>query len=176
MIKFFLLVKELKMKQFWFTFLLIISFTSISNAQLLESGIAATVVTPVGDFSDAVDTGFGGVFMVKFGLPVLDITGSIEYLRFSEKEVGNIKFNSTMWGINAGARISVFPFISAGAEIGNYWITITTENATGEHDETVNKVAFTPLIAAQISILEASLRYALIDKASFFSIRAGIYF
>lgn len=164
------------MKKLCFTFLIIISLTNISNAQFLESGVAVTLVTPMGEFSDAVGTGFGGVFMAKFALPILDITGSIEYLRFGEKEEGGIKLSSTMWSINAGARMSVFPFISAGAEIGNYWITVKTENAAGESDNAVNKIAFTPLIAAQISILEVSVRYALIDNASFFAIRAGIYF
>jgi hypothetical protein len=164
------------MKKFQFTILLIVSLVSATKAQFLESGIAATLVTPAGDFSNAVGTGYGGVFMAKFGLPILDITGSVEYLRFSEKEVGSVKFNSTMWGINAGARISVFPFISAGAEIGNYWVTVTTDDGTGEHDNTENKIAFTPLVAAQFSMFEASIRYALIDNASFFSIRAGIYF
>ena len=106
----------------------------------------------------------------------MDITGSVEYLKFSENEVLNTKINSTMWSINAGARISVFPFISAGAEIGNYWVTVTTDDGTGESDNTENKIAFTPLVAAQISILEASIRYALIDNASFVSIRVGIYF
>jgi len=164
------------MKKLLLTVFLIISLVNVNKAQFLESGIAVTMVTPVGDFSESVGTGYGGVVMAKFGLPILDITGSVEYLRFSEKEKGSIKSSSNMWSINAGARISVFPFISAGAEIGNYWITVTTENATGEHDETVNKIAITPLVAAQISILEASLRYALIDNASFFSIRVGIYF
>ena len=164
------------MKKLWITLLFIISLSSISKAQLLESGVAVTLVTPMGEFSDVVGTGYGGVFMAKFGLPILDITGSVEYLRFGENEIANTKINSNMWSINAGARMSVFPFISVGAEIGNYWITVTTENAAGENDEAVNKIAFTPLIAAQFSILEASLRYSLIKDASFFSIRAGIYF
>jgi hypothetical protein len=135
-----------------------------------------TAVTPMSNFSDVVSTGYGGVFMAKFGLPVLDVTGSVEYLNFSENEAGDLKFSSTMWGLNAGARISILPFISAGAEIGNYWITITTDDGVSEKDNTVNKVAFTPLIAAQFSIFEASIRYALMDETSFFAIRAGIYF
>lgn len=156
--------------------LLVIIFTTVSNAQLLQSGIAVTAVTPMGDFSDVVSTGYGGVFMAKFGLPVIDVTGSVEYLSFSEKDVAGIKFSSTMWGINAGARISLFPFISAGAEIGNYWITGTTDDGVSETDNTENKVAFTPLIAAQFAIFEASLRYAVMGDASFLALRAGIYF
>jgi hypothetical protein len=158
------------------TILITILLMNTSSAQFIESGIAVTAVTPMGDFSDVVSTGFGGVIMAKFGLPVLDITGSAEYLSFSEKEVGSVKFSSTMWSINAGARISIFPFISAGAELGNYWIKATTDDGTGESDNTENKVAFTPLIAAQFSMFEASIRYALIEDASFFAIRAGIYF
>jgi hypothetical protein len=42
----------------------------------------------------------------------------VEYLRFSENEIAGAKLSSTMWSLNAGARISVLPFISAGAEIG----------------------------------------------------------
>lgn len=164
------------MKKLQLISLLIIFLTSVSNAQLLKSGIAVTGVTPMGEFSDAVGTGYGGVFMVKFGLPVLDVTGSVEYLMFSEKEVGLIKLSSNMWSVNAGARVSVFPFISAGAEIGNYWITMTHDDGTNESDNTENKIAFTPLIAAQIGIFEGSIRYSLIEDASFFAIRAGIYF
>jgi hypothetical protein len=33
------------------------------------------LVTPAGNFSDLVGTGYGGVFMAKFGLPILDVTG-----------------------------------------------------------------------------------------------------
>jgi hypothetical protein len=158
------------------TVIITVLLMNVSNAQFIESGIAITAVTPMGDFSDLVGTGYGGVFMAKFGLPVLDVTGSVEYLSFSENEVESVKSSSTMWSINAGARISLFPFISAGAEIGNYWITVTYDDGTTESNATVNKVAFTPLIAAQFSMFEASVRYAFIDKASFLAIRAGIYF
>lgn len=163
------------MKSSVLTFLLVFSFLTVTNAQFLSSGIAVTAITPVGNFSDAVGTGYGGVFMAKFGLPMVDITGSVEYLRFSEKEVGNINISSSMWSINAGARIGIFPLVSAGAELGNYWVTISSKNGTTA-DATENKVAFTPLIAVSISILEASLRYTIISDASFFSLRAGIYF
>ncbi len=164
------------MKKFIYSFLLIICFISISNAQSIEGGIAATAATPVGNFSDLVGTGYGGVFMAKLGIPLLDVTGSVEYLNFSEKDVANLKYSSYMWGINAGVRISVFPFISAGAELGNYWITITTDNGTNTSNDTENKVAFTPLVAVNIGIFEGSVRYAIISDAGFFSIRAGIYF
>jgi hypothetical protein len=163
------------MKNFIIISILIFSFINVSKAQFLQSGIAVTAVTPVGNFSDRVNTGYGGVFMAKFGLPAIDITGSVEYLKFSEKETTNTKVSSTMWSVNAGARISIFPFISAGAELGNYWITVTTENGE-KKDEKINKVAFSPLIAASISIVEASLRYSIISDASFLSLRAGIYF
>lgn len=153
-----------------------IFFAAISNAQSISSGIAATAVTPVGNFSDAVGTGYGGVFMAKLGLPLLDVTGSVEYLSFSEKEAGNLKLSSTMWSINAGARISVFLFVSAGAEVGNYWVTVTADDGTNKNDNTENKVSFTPLILAQIGMFEGSIRYSIIEDASFFSIRAGIYF
>jgi len=164
------------MKKSLFTLLLMISSVSVSNAQFLKPGIAFTLVTPTGNFSDLVGTGYGGVVMGKFAMPVFDITGSVEYLSFSEKETGNIKFSSTMWSINAGARVGLLPFISAGAELGNYWITVTAKNGNGESDNTETKIAFTPLIAIQISILEGSIRYSVIKDASFISFRAGIYF
>ncbi|RPI75839.1 MAG: hypothetical protein EHM47_01525 [Ignavibacteriales bacterium] len=163
------------MKRLTLTALLIFLLVNEATAQFLESGVAVTAVTPVGNFSDIAGTGYGGVFMAKFGLPVIDLTGSVEYLSFSEKEIGSIKSSATMWSLNAGARISVFPFISAGAEIGNYWITATTTNGT-ENKNTENKIAFTPLVAAQFTMFEVSARYALMDNASFFAIRAGIYF
>jgi hypothetical protein len=164
------------MKKSVYTFFLIISFVIASNAQSIKSGIAVTAVTPAGNFSDLVSTGYGGAFMVKIGIPVIDVTGSVEYLKFSEKEVGPLKLSSAMWSINAGARISVFPFISAGAEVGNYWVTVTTKSGSNEIDSKENKIAFTPLIAANFSMFEASIRYAIISDASFISIRAGIYF
>lgn len=164
------------MKKIRLTAHLIIFLVGILNAQSIQSGIAVTAVTPVGNFSDAVGTGYGGVFMAKLGLPLLDVTGSVEYLNFSEKETGNIKLSSTMWSINAGARLSIFLFISAGAEIGNYWVTVKADDGTNQSDNTENKVSFTPLISAQIGMFEGSLRYTIIEDASFFSIRAGIYF
>ena len=172
------------MKKFQYIIFLIIFLASISKAQSIESGIGVSLNTPAGSLSDALGTGYGGTFMVKIGVPILDITGSIEYIRFSEKEVADIKWSSAMWSVNAGARISVLPFLSAGAEIGNYWITITAIAENGEDDITFNKFAITPLIAAQFGVFEASLRYAIISDAatrgakhpSFISIRAGIYF
>ena len=164
------------MKKIYFTILLSFLLINISNAQSLKSGIAVTAVTPTGNFADAVGTGYGGVFMVKLGLPVIDVTGSVEYLNFSEKETANVKASSNMWSINAGARISVFPFISAGAELGNYWITTTVDAGNGDKDNSENKVAFTPLLAANFSMFEVSVRYAIISDVGFFSLRAGIYF
>jgi hypothetical protein len=172
--KYFL--RSLNMKKIWITTFFIIITAGISNSQSISSGIAVTAVTPTGDFSDEAGTGYGGVFMAKLGLPIIDVTGSVEYIRFADEEIVNTTFSTYMWSINAGARISVLPFISAGAEIGNYWVTVSFENANEEKDITENKVAFTPLIAAQFSMFEASLRYVLIENASFFAIRAGIYF
>ncbi|OGU27707.1 MAG: hypothetical protein A2057_02545 [Ignavibacteria bacterium GWA2_35_9] len=169
-------MKGTEMKRFQYIIILIIFLASISKAQSIESGIGVSLNTPAGNFSNVVGTGYGGAFMAKLGLPLIDVTGSVEYINFSEKDVANLKYSSYMWSINAGARISVFPFISAGAEIGNYWITVTADNGTVKGDNTENKVAFTPLIAAQIGMFEASLRYSLISDASFISIRAGIYF
>jgi hypothetical protein len=172
----FLFLIGAKMKRLVYSTLLIISFVYTSNAQSIEGGIAATAATPAGNFSDLVGTGYGGVFMAKVGIPLLDVTGSVEYINFSEKDVANLKYSSYMWSINAGARISVFLFISAGAELGNYWITVTADNGTNKSSNTENKVAFTPLIAAKIGMFEGSIRYAVISDASFISIRAGIYF
>lgn len=164
------------MKKFLLPALFILSFSTFSNAQSISSGIAFTAVTPAGNFADAVGTGYGGVFMAKIGLPIVDVTGSVEYLNFSEKENGLVKVSSYMWSINAGARISVLPFISAGAELGNYWITVTSNTPTGESDATENKVGFTPLVAASFTMFEVSLRYAILSDASFIAIMAGIYF
>jgi len=174
------------MKKFQYIIFLIVFLVSVSNAQSLETGIGVSLTTPAGNLSkNSVGTGYGGTFMVKIGVPILDITGSIEYIRFSEKEVADIKWSSDMWSVNAGARISVLPFLSAGAEIGNYWITVTGDIIGGDkRDFPFTKFAITPLIAAQFGVFEASLRYAIISDAatrgakhpSFISIRAGIYF
>ncbi len=99
------------MKKFQYIIFLIVFLVSVSNAQSLQTGIGVSLNTPAGNFSDLVGTGYGGTFMVKIGVPILDITGSIEYIRFSEKDVANLKFSSAMWSVNAGARISVLPFI-----------------------------------------------------------------
>jgi len=172
------------MKKFQYIIFLIVFLVSVSNAQSPEIGIGVSLNTPAGSLSDNLGTGYGGTFMVKIGVPILDITGSIEYIRFSEKEVDDIKWSSDMWSANAGARISVLPFLSAGAEIGNYWITVNADFGTAKSDITFNRFAITPLIAAQFGVFEASLRYTIISDAetreakqpSFISIRAGIYF
>ena len=164
------------MKKIPYVIFLIMIFTSICGAQSLESGIGVSLNTPAGNFSDVAKNGYGGAFMVKLGVPIIDITGSVEYISFGEKDIAGIKYNASAWGINAGARISVFPFISAGAELGNYWLTVSADNGTNKADNTENKVAFTPLLAANIGMFEGSVRYAIISNASFISIRAGIYF
>jgi len=164
------------MKKFRYVSIIVTFLVGVSSAQSIESGIAVSLNTPSGNFSDIAGTGYGGAFMAKLGVPLIDITGSIEYISFGEKDISGIKYSSSMWGINAGARISIFPFISAGAEFGNYWITATADNGTNKLDNTENKVAFAPLIAVNIGMFEGSIRYAIISDASFISIRAGIYF
>jgi hypothetical protein len=152
------------------------------EAQLVTFGIGAELPVPTGTFGDAVSTGFGGTAMAKLKIPVVDLYGAVDYLNFGTKEFStgsppvSAKASATMWGINAGARISLFVLAYGGLEVGSYIITQKTEIAgtpasTGE----VTRGAVAPVLGATLAMFDLSARYVIMEETNFIVLRGVLF-
>jgi hypothetical protein len=145
-----------------------------ASAQLgVSFGIAASLASPTGDFADAAGSGIGGAALLKFGLlPIIDLTGSVDYISFAEKETGQIQTSASTWGINIGGRLNVLPMIFGGLEVGTYRLT---PKVNGESQDSETKSAFAPIVGVQLGQLEGSVRYVVMKDANFFGARLGLW-
>ena len=144
-------------------------------AQLgISFGLAGSFASPTGDWSNGVGSGIGGAALVKFGLlPIIDLTGSIDYISFTEKDAAGVKSSASTWGVNVGGRFSVLPMIYAGLELGTYPLTV---KVGGQSRDTETKSAFAPIVGARFSQLDGSVRYVFMKDANFLGLRVGIWF
>ncbi len=166
------------MRTFLFLIVLLLLVNRPAAAQtgvsLFSFGVAASLASPTGDFGNAVGNGVGGAALIKFGLlPVIDLTGSIDYISFAEKDNGGVKTSASTWGFDVGGRISVFPFVFGGLELGSY---VLSEKVNGKSLDSQTKSAFAPIIGVRISQLEGSVRYVARSDANFFGARVGLWF
>jgi len=137
-------------------------------------GIAAELASPTGDFGDAAGSGIGGAALLKFGLlPIIDLTGSVDYISFAEKETAGIKTSASVWGINIGGRLNLLPMIFGGLEVGTYGLT---PKVNGDSQGSENKSAFAPIVGIQLAHFEGSVRYVVMKDANFYGARLGLWF
>ena len=165
------------MKKILLTVSLLMLATGVASAQLIEFGIGAELGLPAStEFKDAAKTGFGAVVMAKIGLPVVTVTGSVDYLSFGEKELIGVKSSSSMWGINAGGRLSLLPLIYVGAEAGPYFISAKTQ-ITGQPEvkDSETKFAISPMLGISLWKLNVDARYVIMDKANMVVARAMLF-
>ncbi len=150
-------------------------FITSSYAQLpYKSGVGVEAAFPTGDFS--VGQGFGAHYLGQISLPLIDITGSVGLDKFAEKDNGLVKTSAIMYGVNVGAQLGIFPFVYAGAQLGNYWRTFTVNTPNGKSDASDSQVAITPLVGVHIAIFDVSARYTIMKDSDFFALRAAIFF
>ncbi|GBD91187.1 hypothetical protein BMS3Abin04_01913 [bacterium BMS3Abin04] len=177
--------------------LLLFLFVSVSNAQVGKMSVEPNVVLalPLGSFGDANSIGFGGTatFMYRV-INQLDLTGSIGYLRWGNKNVDG-SFSSIP--LLFGARYyfqkgSITPY--AGAELGLHFSSSSIElptysfggqtfgGGTASGSSTDFGIGFGggALFQASLNLtLDATLQYNLIassGSASYLSLEVGVLF
>ncbi len=67
----------------------ILMLASVSaSSQVISFGLGANLTFPSAELKDNVATGYGGTALAKFGLlPLVDLTGGIEYVKFTDKDI-----------------------------------------------------------------------------------------
>jgi len=151
--------------------------TNAASAQMIDFGVGAELGIPLTtDFKDVAGTAFGGTVMAKMDLPIVTVTGSVDYLSFGEKDLLVAKTSSSMWGINVGGRLSLLPLIYLGAEAGTYIISSKVQ-LTGLPEEKTSdtKFAFAPLVGFSLWKLHVDARYVIIQDSNMGVIRAMLF-
>jgi hypothetical protein len=144
---------------------------------IVSLGVGASFNTPAGDFADQVKAGWGGMAGVKIGIPLIDVTGAVEYIDFGEKEIiAGTTSDASMWGFTAGGRFTLFPMVYAGAEIGTFKVTRTTTIGSQETQGDITYGAYGPILGLNLLGFDLNARYMVMDQATFTSIRLIYWF
>ncbi len=159
-------------------FLLLVPGIALSGVlgDVVSLGVGASFNTPTSDFADQVAGGWGAMAGAKFAIPLIDITGAIEYMDFGKKENSGVSSDATMWGFTAGGRFTLIPLLYLGAEIGSFGVTRTTTVGGQESEGKITYGSYGPIIGFNILGLDLNARYIIMDKATFTSIRAIYWF
>lgn len=142
----------------------------------LSLGVGASLNTPAGDFSDQAGTGWGGMVGAKLAVPIVDITGIVEYLDFGKKDVTGGSKSASMWGFTVGGRIGILPMIYGGLELGTYTATRTNEISGQTSEGKTTYGSWAPIVGVNVASFDFNARYVVMDKASFTSLRAAYWF
>lgn len=143
--------------------IMMFGFTSKSDAQQMKAGVQLGVALPIGDWSDWVSTGFGGIATFHYELkPEITLTGALGYYSFgSSSDVSNIlgsygDYSYSIVPIVAGLRYNLGksneqfrPYV--GAEIGFYMASYSYKAGyagyTMEFDASETEFGFSPMEA-----------------------------
>jgi len=165
-------------------------FATSSYAQdgHMKLGGEVSLAMPMGDFGDAVGTGFGltGVFTYPLN-PQLFLTGSIGYISFGEKFDGfsfsTIPLNGGIqYRFNPGQKFQ--PYI--GAETLFLFSTTTVKDSFfGSYSASSTDFGFTPIVGAAFPMspnmeIRANIKYHIIftsgSSTTFLGIGGGVHF
>lgn len=129
-------------------------------------GLAASFVTPMGDFADVVDNGIG--LGAIFDYPLAggaDISGSLFWYSYSGLtliEGTNVKAERTaLWEFAAGPQFDLGKFY-VGAELGYY--------------TNLDEWGVTPNIGLRQNMLDFSVRYKATGDGQWLAARLGFFF
>jgi hypothetical protein len=164
----------MKLLSLSFAILLIASVSA--SSQVISFGLGANLTFPSAELKDNVATGYGGTALAKFGLlPLVDLTGGIEYVKFTDKDitVGTITESGTgsAFGILVGGRMSVLAVGYFGAETGTY--SFTKKVAGTENSYT--KGFFAPMVGVNFMMFDLAARYVSAGEDSFWGLRGLIW-
>ena len=168
------------MKYFALIAVALLLCSGLSYAQPgISWGLGANVSFPSSDLGDQASTGYGGTGLVKFGLiPLIDITGGIEYVSFTTKDLGQGGESSAhAWGYMVGGRVNLFVIAYGGVELGGYSFSTKVEVPNIPSAEGTNTEFFyAPMIGVNLGMFDAGVRYVVANSLNFVSIRGMIWF
>ena len=155
---------------------LIILASVSASSQIISFGLGANLTFPSAELKNNVATGIGATALAKFGLlPIVDLTGGVEYIKFTDKDitVSNIPESGTgsAFGLLVGGRISILAIGYVGAETGTY--SFTKKVAGSENNYT--KGFFGPMLGVKLGMFDFCGRYVSAGDDSFWALRGLIW-
>jgi ABC-type transport system involved in cytochrome c biogenesis permease subunit len=165
------------MKLLSLVFALIMLGAVSASAQVLSFGIGADVTFPTAELQDNVATGYGGTALAKFGLlPIVDLTGGVEYIKFTDKSitVDNLteEGSGSAFGILVGGRLNFLVVGYVGLETGTYSFT---KKVAGD-EEKITRGFVAPLAGVKLGMFDLGARYVSAGDDSFWGLRGMIWF
>lgn len=155
--------------------LIMFGFVSAS-AQAVSFGIGADLTFPSAELKNNVATGYGGTALVKFGLiPIVDLTGGVEYIKFTDKSitVNSLPEEGTgsAFGILVGGRLNMLVVMYVGLETGTYSFT----KKIAGNDENITRGILAPSLGVKLGMFDFCARYVSASDDSFWGLRALIW-
>lgn len=166
------------MKSIAIVTIMLLLLPAASHAQLgFSPGIGVNLSFPSADLNDLVATGIGGTALVKFGMiPLIDITGGVEYIKFTGKDItiGTVTGTGegSALGFVFGGRVNILPLIYGGLETGTY--SFKKEFSGGEDE--ITRGFFAPMVGVKLGMFDGNVRYISASDDSFWSLRGMIWF
>jgi len=103
----------------------------------------------------------------------VDLTGGIEYIKFTSKDVGSgVSSSGTAFGLLVGGRMSVLVIGYLGAETGTYTFT---PSVAGNSGDSYTKGFFAPMLGVKFSMFDISARYVSAGNDSFWGLRGLVW-
>ena len=167
------------MKSIAIVTILVLLLPAASHAQLgFSPGIGVNLSFPSADLNDLVATGIGGTALVKFGLiPLIDLTGGVEYIKFTGKDitVGTVtgEGEGSAFGFVLGGRVNILAVLYGGLETGTYTFN---KKFSGGGEEDITRGFVAPIAGVKLGMFDVNARYVSASDDSFWSLRGMIWF
>jgi hypothetical protein len=148
-----------------------------ANGQVVLFGIGGDVTFPTSELKNSVATGYGGTGLVKFGLfPIVDLTGGLEFIKFTNKDInaanGTETGTGSAVGVLVGGRVSFLAIGYVGAEVGTY----SYFRKVGSEESDITRGVFAPMLGAKLGRFDICARYVAASDDSFWGLGGMIWF
>ena len=148
-----------------------------ASTQVISFGLGADVTFPSAELKDNVATGYGATALARFGvLPIVDLTGGVEYVKFTNKSitVDNLSAEGTgsAFGILVGGRVNFLVVGYVGAETGTYSFT----KKVADNEEKITRGVFAPMAGVKLGMFDFCARYVSAGDDTFWGLRGLIWF
>jgi hypothetical protein len=165
------------MKLLSLAFALIILVPVPAFSQVISFGLGGDITFPSAELKDNVSTGYGATALARFGLlPILDLTGGLEYIKFTDKSitVNNLPAEGTgsAFGILVGGRVNFLVVGYVGAETGTYSFM---KKVAGD-EEKITRGVFAPMAGVKLGMFDFCARYVSAGDDTFWGLRGLIWF
>ncbi len=145
---------------------LILSIAATGSALAMEKngGLAASYVTPDGDFDDLVDPGWGLSAIFDYNMAqMVDISGSVGWYRFggTTRPSGLQTVRLNVWEFAAGPQF----------DFGKLYLGVE-----GAYSTNIDEWGFVPNIGFRKDLIDIGVRYKMTEDSNYYAVRAGFFF